>query len=338
MALDQAHEKLVDDIYLIPVMLDDGVPIPEQLQQIQAIETADGDYKEALSDAINSQLERLGSAAVAAQGEAKVRWSMTSYKDVWEGLPGHETSFQLLRFSSDEYPQAFEITEVVQGWLKGEAMAQRDVKFDQSPDFYNFGKDRFFRQHSWDASCGDPKIKERVLSIVYSIWWYGAGAAHPNQGFHTFAFTLDPVTQIHSLRDVFENPDEAFGIIQSEVRAKLLGQSFDYMTNDNTELRLDEEYVENGTKDWTDFAGFAFGDEAIEIFFGSYHVAPYAFGPQVASVEYAKVAKLMRKHYACALGIEHLRTALPAWPFEESASDQKPEVAAEDDGVASPSR
>ena len=35
-------------------------------------------------------------------------------------------------------------------------------------------------------------------------------------------------------------------------------------------------------------------------------VAPYAFGPQLAIVKYSKVAKLMHKHYAYALGIEHL--------------------------------
>ena len=31
LALDQARDKLIDDIYLIPVMLDRGIPIPEQL-------------------------------------------------------------------------------------------------------------------------------------------------------------------------------------------------------------------------------------------------------------------------------------------------------------------
>jgi hypothetical protein len=283
-----------------------------------------------LADAINSQLERLGMETARLQGETKLRWSLTTYKDSWEGLPGHDTSFELLRFSSDEYPQASEMTDVMRGWLISAAMGQREVKFDQSNgDFYHFGKDRFFRQNTWDALCGEPRIKGRVVTIVYNIYWYGAGAAHPNQGFHTFAFTLDPVTMIGTLQEIFEDQDQAFDLIQSECRTTLLSQRFDDGSNDNEPFTLDEKFVNDGTKDWSDFDNFAFGEDGVDILFPCYQVAPYVFGPQTVTIDYKKLAPLMRKTYACVLGVEHLNVQALDWPFEAADPEAAPDAQGE---------
>jgi len=314
-ALDQAQEKLIEDIYLIPVMLDDGVAIPPELASIQVIRAEDGDQMEAAAEAITTQLERLGAETARIQGESELRWTITTHKDQWDGLPGYESSYQLPRFHSDVYPQVSEITQTLQGWLVSQVMAQRAVKFNQDSDCCNFGQSRFQRQNSWDASCGEPKLKGRVVTIAYTIWWYSAGAAHSNFGFQTFAFTLDPITQFTSLADLFLDKPAAFQLIQGTVREQLLGRSVEGMTNSGEAIQLSEDYVHNGTKDWEDFESFVFGKDGIEFLFGAYQVAPYAFGAQTASIPYALLAKLMQRHVACALGIEHLYYELKPWPF-----------------------
>ncbi len=314
-ALDQARDKLIDDIYLIPVMLDEGVQIPSELDRIQVIKPEDGDQMQATSDAISTQLEKLGAETARIQGEAELRWTITTHKDQWDGLPGYDSSYQIPRFHSEAYPHVSDITEMVRGYLVGQMMSQREVKFDQSSDHLNFGQGRYRRQNSWEASCSEPKVKERVVTIAYTVWWYGAGAAHPNFGFQTFAFTLDPVTQITRLQDLFSDADAAFAIIQAEVRKHLLDLSFEGMTNDGEPLKLLDDQVRSGTETWDDFQTFIFGDEGIEFQFGGYQVAPYAFGPQSASVAYDALAKLMRPHFACALGIDHLQYDHQVWPF-----------------------
>jgi hypothetical protein len=316
-ALDQARDKLIDDIYLIPVMLDDGVGIPPQLAQIQVIRSEDGDLKSNLRESIDLQLAKLGLEVARIQGESRVRWSSSVYRDSWEGLPGYDTEYHLLRFTSDDYPQVSEVTDVIKGWLASAAMAQRDAKFGQSPDVCAFGQDRSRRQNSWEAACGGPKVKERVLSVPYSIWWYGAGAAHPNQGFHTFNFTLDPVTQISDLESVFSDPDQAFEILQSEVRSQLKAMKFEGMTADDTVLTLVPEDVDAGTACWDDFGSFIFGEDGIEILFSPYNVAPYAFGAQFASVEYQKIAKFIHPHYAYSLGVDHMQHDHVPWLSEQ---------------------
>ncbi|MBL8554214.1 MAG: TIR domain-containing protein [Phenylobacterium sp.] len=311
-ALDQSRERLLDDVYIVPVLLDDGLTIPRELTGIQAILASDSESKSELSESIQMQLERLGVEASRSQAESNIRWSVTRYRDSWEGLPGYDTTYQLLNLSSEQYPQISEVTDIVRGWLLSRVLNERTAKFSQIPDIMNFGKDRFFRQNLWNASCGDPKIKERALSIVYNIWWFGAGAAHPNQFFQTFSFTLDPITYIEGAQELFANEEVAFKQIQDECRRKLLEQRFEGMTNDDSTLNLTQDYVHSGTEKWSDFENFAFGEEGIDFLFSTYQVAPYAFGPQVASVSYEILAPLMHHHLACALGIEYLGRE-PTW-------------------------
>ena len=316
-ALDQARDKLIDDIYLIPVMLEESVPIPVELERIHIIQANEADHKIALVDAINSQLERLGVETARLQGETKLRWTLSTYKDTWEGLPGYDTSFELLRFSSDEYPQASEMTDVMRGWLMSSAMKQREIKFEQcSGEHYHFGKERFFRQNSWDALCGEPRVKGRVVTIVYNVYWYGAGAAHPNQFYRTFAFALDPLIMIDSLREIFRDHDQAFALIQGESRTALLSERSGDESGEDQPYTLDKNYVEEGTKDWSDFDNFVFGESGIDILFSPYQVAAYVFGPQVVTIDYKKLTPLMHKTHACVLGVEHANVEPYAWPIE----------------------
>ena len=305
-ALDQAQNKLHDDIYVIPVMLDE-VPIPPQIESIQVIgATAEDPYRQ-LSVAIDTQLKRMSLENTRLQGDPKLRWNMIWYRDKWEGLPGYDTSYQLPRFTSEQNPQAGEITDVIRGWAAAEVMAQREVKFYQSSDHCNFGQEPFFRMNSWEASCSTPVVHERIVSMSYAVWTMGAGAAHPNMYFKTFAFTLSPISQIISLKSIFSEPDRALGVLQETVRHQLLHDNERFPAGDPESPELDEEWVNRGTETWDNFSAFIFTEDGIDLFFSPYQVAAYVFGPQFAKVSYDKVAKLIHRHYAFALGIEHLQ-------------------------------
>ncbi len=305
-ALDQAQSKLHEDIYVVPVMLDE-VPIPPQLEAIHVVGAASEDSYKQLSTAIDTQLKRLGIENAKLQGDPKLRWTMTWYRDKWEGLPGYETSYQLPRFTSEQNPQASEITDVIRGWAAAEAMAQREIKFSQSSDHCSFGQEPFFRMNNWEASCNTPIVHERVVSMSFAVWTMGAGAAHPNMFFRTFAFTLSPVSQISTLQSIFAEPDEALTIIQRDVRHQLLNDNERLPTEEGAAPELDEEWVNTGTAKWDDLANFVFGPDGVEFLFSPYQVAAYVYGPQFAKVEYRKLAKLMHRHHAFALGVEHMQ-------------------------------
>ena len=327
-ALEQAEARLIDDIYLIPVLLNDDVAVPEQLTQIQTI----GSSFEALTEAIDHQLEKLGAESSKAQADANVRWSFTSHEDSMEALPGYDTRFRLIHLSSREYKKINEITDIIRGELQREATEARKVLFEQNADLHNFGEEKYLRQNSWEADCGDPYIQGRILSLSYSIYWYFAGAAHPNSSFRTFNFALNPLVAFSSAQELFEDEEEALAFIQKSCREKLLGASFDEMIEEE-KLHLDRDWVNEGTASWEHFQHFTFSNSGMEFLFPPYQVGAYAFGPHRAVISYDDVAPFFKEEIACLLGVKYLRSGGVRWPTKSEVTEEK-DAPANDEGAA----
>jgi len=302
-ALDNLSEKLVDDIYIVPVILDDDVEIPQQLKGIQCISDSDVQCKEKVSDAITYQLGRLGVQVDQAQRKQDIYWTSKTLREAWDGLPGYEFEAQLLSFASDTYPNAYQIGEYLQGRILGQLFRHRLDKLSQIPDFHNYGQDKFSRTNTYDAHCGVPKVKGRMVSVQYTIHWYGAGAAHPNFHFETFVFSLDPLARIPSLESMFSEPSVALGLIQETTREQLkseLGSEAGYDQN------FGKDWIERGTDKWEAFGSFVLSESGIDLLFAPYQVASYAEGAKFAEVPYERVVHCIRPDFRSLLGIEHL--------------------------------
>lgn len=300
-ALAHAETKLVDDIFIIPILLDDAATIPERLRSVQAVRASESNCYDSVLDAIIHQTERLGESVSDAQGQSNVWWSRVKYRDSWDGLPGYVADFEVLKFSSELYPQVGEITDVLRGNLVSRVMNERGVMLSgQMSDHFNFGQERHRRTNTWEAFCGEPIIQGKVISLLYSIHWYGAGAAHPNQNFVSFTFLLDPIIQIGLPTQIFENADDALARIQTIVRKKLLAAK----DADDDSYELDTEWVSEGTKDWDCYHAFVFDEDGIEFAFAPYQVAAYAFGPHFVKVNYSDISDLMGDHWKYALDLQ----------------------------------
>ena len=135
----------------------------------------------------------------------------------------------------------------------------------------------------------------------------------------TFAFFLDPVVPIASLKDMFAHDklDEALEIIQSSVRKQLrssleiIESSFHEQLGLSSEVVVGMEWIIKGTKDWDCSKAFVFGEKELEIHFAQYEVAGYAAGPQSATINYEQIVSMMRREYVDALDI-----AGPLWAAE----------------------
>jgi hypothetical protein len=121
-----------------------------------------------------------------------------------------------------------------------------------------------------------------------NIYWYGAGAAHPNQDFEVFNFILEPLLHIPSLESLFAEQEAALVRIQTLVREQLLSRQMD----DGTPL-LDREHVERGTLQWADFAKHEYSAEGLRFLFPPYQVGAYAVGPSSAKIAYTELVPYM---------------------------------------------
>ena len=302
LALDKAEEKLIDDIYLIPVLLNDDVQVPEQLKDVQFIRQSADDFLDTLSDAIKHQLEKKGLEVSRSQEEAEINWSSTRLKERRDGIPGYEAEIQHYRFHSNIFPAVAQIGDFIKGDLLDHLFDLRGMMLD-SDDNASFGRSRFFRTHTLDINSSGPTIRGRMISMLYYVNTYFAGAAHPNHGFVAYNFFLDPLIRIKLISDLFDGEAAAFLVIQEEVRKQLKVLKLE----DEDNFILDAEWIDNGTGKWEDFATYTFGETGIEFHFAPYHVGPYAAGSHSVEVPYGLLKAFIKPIFQAALDIEYLQ-------------------------------
>lgn len=302
LALDKLSEKLIDDIYIIPVLLDEDLPIPEQLKGIQCISAHAPDCLPRVSEALTYQLGRLGLQTQRVQHQREISWAFQKVREEWDGLPGYEVEMQFVELSSSLYAQLPQASDFIRGDLLKVLFAARASKLAQDPDLYNYGQDKFRRTNTYDVQCGEPSIVGKILTVQCSHHSYFAGAAHGNMGFSSYSFVMEPLCLIEGISSVFKAPEEAFKVIQSNVRRTLKAVRL----GPDDQYDLDPDWVDRGTEGWDDFSTFVPRDEGIEFHFAPYAVAAYACGPQVALVPYEEIVEHMRSEYLSAFDVEHV--------------------------------
>lgn len=306
LALEKAEEKLIDDVYVIPVLLDNDAIIPEQIKDLQFIRYEDENFQENLVDSVQHQLLRLGIAIEFAQSKSEVTWNFYRHQESHDGIPGFEADFQLPRFSSTRYANISQIGDIVKGDLLSYLSDLRFSTLKPEVELMNFGQDRYLRTNTLDAAPLTPKVRGRVLSLAYWLNSYYAMAAHPNHHVQTYCFLVDPLCRISSLGMIFDDSTSAFNRIQDEIRHQFLN----IHSNSQDEFQLDSEWVERGTKDWRDFSAFTFENDGIEFHFSPYQLAAYAVGPLSAVVKYERICQYISPIFASALEIDHLLSTL----------------------------
>lgn len=304
LALEKRQEMLSGDIYLVPVMLDDETPVPEELKTIQAIRMSDPRFHKRLADALTYQLGRLGVELAKVQREAGVSWSISRTNEAWEGLPGYRVGLEFVDVHSDKGSNLSEIGVFIRGRLVAHLFRHRAGKLNQAPQVFNYVQESYRRTNTFDAHCDQPVLRGCVLTIPYSMSWYGAGAAHPNYYIETYSFILDPLHLVAALPDLFTNPDAALSAIQSHVREDLSRSQRRAGREEADSYTLDPTSIESGTSGWEDFAAVVFGPDGLEFSFAPYQVGPFAYGFHHAKVPYQKVATLVRPAYRTALDID----------------------------------
>jgi hypothetical protein len=300
-ALEKFKEKLIDDIFIIPVIIDDDVVVPAELRSIQYISIKNPRYEVDIVDAINLQIERLGGERKRVQEEKDVYWSFRDKKEVWDGLPGYEYEVRFPLLSSDTYPQVNEISEFIRGEFLRSLFRLRENKISQSTESHSFANSQWSRMDTFHATCGDPVIKNRVISIKYLVDWYGAGAAHPNRNFNTFCFILDPLIHIWELSKIFEDEQRSLEFLKEASISELLQKRLD----DGTQA-LEEEWVRRGIEDWDSFQSFVFRENGIEILFPPYQVGSYADGAFEIEIPYRSLLQFIAREYKIALGVQYM--------------------------------
>lgn len=298
-AIAKLDELPEGHIYLIPAVLDDNIAIPQRLKQLHALFASDPQFSHQIASAIRYELGRLGVELEKVQREAGISWIRRRLQETWDGFPGYDVQLDVLEFESTTYPNVSEIGQFLKGQFLPALFSHRRNRIEQTPAFFEdvSAEERFRRTDTYDARCDELVVKGKVLSIPFSISWYGAGAAHSNLHFQTYSFLLDPPTLI-DIANVFGNSSEALSVLQTDIRVQLTRE---VQLAEGEWVTLDQFWIEEGTKDWDELSSFVVRPDGLEFLFAPYQVGPYAFGAHRVRVGYERIAAFMRPEICEAL-------------------------------------
>jgi len=307
--LKNLEEKLMDDIYIIPIKIDEDVEAPELLSDLQWVYIDSYNSYTKLKASLDLQTSKLGlDIPIKLDGPSEIHMSKINFKESWDGIPGYEVEYTIPNFHSKNYKNINEITTCINGYFISALQENREVKIEQNTRFYDWTEDKYSRMSTFDASYGDVYLSENLISFHYSIYSYSAGAAHPNQYFKTYNFLLEPLLEIKSLSYIFENEDEALAELIVLTRSALVGEYLDKLTLNEeepiTEINeSDEESIKEGTKDWKDLSSFTFSKKGINIYFSPYSIASYVMGSFIVYIPYKAMTTRIKRVFVKALSL-----------------------------------
>lgn len=304
-ALSKREEKLIDDVYIIPVQLDE-VPRPEELKSIQFLDGRDTDCLAKLEKSIREQLTGLELTSEVPQKVGELFWSKETFRDQAQGTPGYSIEAEFIGLESRSYEGVRNISDYIRGVIADEIMTARNEVSIPEPENYNLAQDVWSRTFTTEITLDDVVTCGRALSIGYSVYMYRAGAAHPNTFFRRYNFFLSPVTRIRSLAELFEG-DAALPVIQHEVRKQVFSNLEEMTSGSLTDYSQDQMLL-GGTESWDSFNNFELRENGIHFSFSPYDVAAYACGPQFAEVPYDAVVGNLTERAAFALDLSWQRT------------------------------
>ena len=132
--------------------------------------------------------------------------------------------------------------------------------------------------------------KDDLISVLFTVCSYSAGAAHPNSYSEAVNFDLKNGKQLR-LSDLFEPGSKYLQTIAAYCIADLKKQG----KRQGEESMLDDDWVERGAgADAENYGSWTIGKQGLGITFDAYQVAAYAAGPQHVFVPYSALKNIIK--------------------------------------------
>lgn len=298
-AIDNLRYKQPTDIYVIPLLLE-HCEVPIQISkrlQYEDLQAAGAWDRLLASLRLASTQQQVSSSEGVVHGPFRI--FAEEFKEQWGGRPGHNIDISFPRFESASQPAAAaELSSFFRGRTAKIVIQSRQKPWNQSPDLFSDETDEdttFVGTNGrWDG-YGIVHANANLLSLTYTVGWYGAGAAHPNSHFETHNYAiLDAKILPIELTDLFD--DASAGIRRiSDICIKNLQRQ--YWERCGVEPDADAlKWVNNGAGPAEEnFVAFSLSADHLTILFSPYQVGAYAFGSWSVDVSFFDLLDLLRK-------------------------------------------
>lgn len=296
-ALDFVEEKLEDDIYLIPIKMNECA-VPEKLSKFQWIEYDESSCFESVLTALNLQREKY----IEFERKQIAAKELFAYEEFEENFqygisPKFHVKTNYCQFSDETNPSLKELNAIIKG-------KQAEYVADSRKSFYSITgnlQHLDFESLDWsfEISYLPNLITRSIISINENLYSF-TGGAHGNGFIEGLNYHLDPLFII-TLEELFEYEDH------ETVLNFLSNYCYEELRKIHNEwLQPDEDEIASQTANtlfwegslepkWENFKTFFVSKNSLEIIFNAYSVSAYAFGIQIIPIPYELIMSKLTK-------------------------------------------
>lgn len=277
-ALNKLEEMLPDDIYIVPIMLEDCDPPQRIRDRIQFIDARRPDFWEQLLGSLRKAANQRDIEPPGLKTYGALQITTKVINDSAPSGSGYEIQIEYPEFTSRHSPPAAkELSEFFEARAKQAMMAGRSAAWRGEAERYariEYGSTR-------NESFSVHAFTDEILSIVYTIHTYYVGAAHGGHDFDVYNFHLGQKAVPFELSDLvdFEELKRISGLCIEKLLCKQYGEPSDRKDE------IDTQWVESGAgPKWENYQKVAIGPEGLTCLFPPYQVGPYAYGSFVVDI------------------------------------------------------
>lgn len=307
LALEYCEEKLEDDIYLIPLKIDD-CEIPERLSKFQWVEYNSKECFDLVFNSLCLQRNKYESFE-RKQIASKETFAYNEVNEEFEYSNINQTKFEIksnyIQFTNENTDLA-EVNTLIQG---------KNIDFitNSRRDFIEItGDTKDIEGIDWfyEFSITPNMISKSIITLNENFYCY-TGGAHGNGIIKGINLHINPTFTIH-IQDLFEYEDhtEVLNFL-SDFCFKELQKIYNEWTEPSEEeikIQTKENLFWEGSllPEWDNYDSYFISKTGIEIIFNSYSVSSYAFGIQTVTIPFIELLKIIKKKDKLELLIQKL--------------------------------
>lgn len=293
-ALDLWREKLEDDIFLIPVRLED-CNVPESLKEFQWIDLYNSNEWILLLKAIHEGTKRLGIQNEILSPFGNIRLESERFFESNDSLPKYSIDVEYPKIEGLEDRASKEINTIIEG---------RNLE-----KIHRFKGDIYSSYHppekgDWPSTIPSELsatyevslLTDNLISLKINYYQYNSGAAHGMHWSISFNYQLRPLASI-----------ELFNMFRWDLTQHPLDIISRYCIADLKRQAKVDGYLEEGENNsWIAEDGAAPKPENFEVFnitkssliftFIPYQVGPYAWGTRLVEISFSDIRDYLDKN------------------------------------------
>lgn len=297
LALEYYEEKLEDDIYLIPLKIDD-CEVPERLSKFQWVEYNSKDCFNLVFNSLCLQRQKYESFE-RKQIASKEMFAYKELNEEYEYSNSNKTKFQLksnyIQFTDESITSLAEVNTMIKG---------KNIDFitDSRRNFIEInGETKDIEGIDWyyELSVTPNMISKSVISLNENFYCY-TGGAHGIGIIKGLNLHINPTFTIN-IQDLFEYEDHAdvLNFISNFCFKELQKTYNEWTETSEEEIKLQTKetifWEDSLSPEWDKYDSYFITKTGIEIIFNPYSVSSYVFGIQIVTIPFIELLKIIKK-------------------------------------------